>query len=190
MTNVRRSNAVWMSTSLLAFGALMLDTAIADAATTTVTLEDGSTHKVEVADGLPKGVRNKHIVVDDLGISASFGPDQGDAPPFVRTLKANLKAKGQFKVTVTSLLDPAASETLSAAGPGNIVLRFFPQAKFPKVWANIDEPGVHWFPFHFVFEDQRTGRRFEFTQWAMLDDKTWKETRQMIEQAMRQLRAQ
>jgi len=76
---------------------------------------------------------------------------------------------------------------LAATGPGRIVLRFFPQADYPQVWEGIDAPGVSWFPFHFVFEDKQSGSRFEFTQWAQMDDQTWKQTQDMIEKAKQQM---
>jgi hypothetical protein len=73
-------------------------------------------------------------------------------------------------------------------GPGPIRQPFFPQADVPSVWEGIDEPGIHWFPFHFVFEDTELQKRFEFTQWAQMDDRTWKEVRTQVEKAQQQIR--
>jgi len=93
---------------------------------------------------------------------------------FVRILLAELKAKGQFVVIVTSPLDRSASATLEATGPGKISLTFFPKADYPLIWEGIDQPGVHWFPFHFVFEEKESKQSFEFMQWSQMDYRTWK----------------
>lgn len=156
-------------------------------AQTTVTLRDGSTHQVETVRGVPVRFSSKQIRVQDLGITARFRPESLEAPPFVRVLVAELLVKGQFSVTVTSILDGSATATLTASGPGKVVLPFFAQADYPKVWEGIDAPGVHWFPFHFVFADDASGGRFEFTQWAQMDDRTWKEAQKMVEKARRQM---
>lgn len=157
------------------------------AAQTTVTLRDGKTYEVQTVRGLPVRFANDQIGVQDLGITARFMPGSPDAPPYVRVLVAELLASGQFTVTVTSLLDSAATATLQATGPGRVMLRFFPQADYPLIWVGIDAPGVHWFPFHFVFEEKQSGNRFEFTQWAQIDDRTWKQTQEMVEKAKQQM---
>lgn len=154
----------------------------ASAVTTMVTLNDGKTYEVATVRGLPSRFANDQISVIDLGITARFAPDHADAPPYVRLLVADLIAAGQFAVTITTPLDSSASATLEATGPGKITLQFFPQADYPRVWEGIDQPGVHWFPFHFVFEEKQAKQRFEFTQWAQLDDRTWKEVQDLTEQ--------
>ena len=169
-------------------GVALLVSASSFADTTAVTLPDGTTHTVPTSQGQPLGFKDKSIAVENLGITATFGPDADDASPFEWMLKAKLKAKGRFSVTVTSPLDATATETLQVAGPGNITLQFLAQAKHPNVWAGIDEPGVHWFPFHFVFQEDGVSRRFEFTQWAKIDDRTWTETQQLIEKTRQTLR--
>ena len=156
-------------------------------AQTTFRLRDGSTHQVETVRGLPVRFSNEQIRVQDVGITARFRPESPEALPYVRVLVAELLVKGQFSVTVTSILDSSATATLTASGPGRIVLPFFAQADYPKVWEGIDAPGVHWFPFHFVFADEASGTRFEFTQWAQMDDRTWKETQEMVEKARQQM---
>jgi len=155
-------------------------------AQTSVTLPDGMTYQVKTVRGRPVGFANEQIIVQDLGITARFMLGNPDAPPYVRVLFAELLAKGQFTVTVTSPLDTAATATLTATGPGKIILRFFPQADYPKIWDGIDTPGVHWFPFNFVFEDKQSGNRFEFTQWTQLDDQTWKEMQAWVEKVKQQ----
>ncbi len=85
--------------------------------------------------------------------------------------------KGQFAVTVTTPLDKSASATFEVAGPGEIDLSFFPQEKYPLIWEGIDQPGVHWFPFHFVFEEKQSKERFEFTQWLQIDSITMEQER-------------
>lgn len=160
---------------------------LASEAQTTVTLRDGKTYQVETVRGLPVRFANEQIKVQDLGITARFMPGKPEVSPYVRVLIAELLVKGQFSVTVTSPLDSSATTTLAASGPGRIMLRFFPQAEFPKIWEGIDSPGIHWFPFHFVFEDKQSGSRFEFTQWAQIDDQTWKQTQEMVEKAKQQM---
>ncbi len=162
--------------------AVVLMASLASADSTTVKLKDGKTYEVETVRGLPVPFSNDQIRVRDLGVTASFGPDKADAPPFVRVLVADLIARGQFDVTVTTPLDSSASVTLKAAGPGRIMLHFFPQADYPLIWEGIDQPGVHWFPFHFVFEKKRSKNRFEFTQWAQMDGTAWKQQRDLREQ--------
>lgn len=157
------------------------------AAQTTVTLRDGKTYQVETVRGLPVRFANDQIRVQDLGITARFVPGKPDVSPYVRVLVAELLARGHFIVTVTSPLDSAATATLGATGPGKIMLRFFPQADYPRIWEGIDAPGVHWFPFHFVFQEKQSENRFEFTQWAQIDDQTWKQTQEMIEKVMQQM---
>jgi hypothetical protein len=154
---------------------------------TTVSLRDGSTHHVETVRGLPVPFSNRQIRVRDLGITAELRPDTPESFSFVRVLVADLFVKGWFSVTVTTPLDPSAHETLTASGPGRITLTFFPQAKYPQSWEGIDAPGTHWFPFHFAFADDASGTRFEFTQWAQMDDQTWREAQDMVEQARRKM---
>jgi len=174
--------------TVMAVFAAMLMVNCASADTTEVTLKDGKTYEVETVDGLPVRFFNDQIKVNDLGLTARFNPEQIDAPPFVRVLVAKLLARGQFKVTVTTPLDSSASETFEVAGPGKIVLRFFPQADFPLVWEGIDQPGVHWFPFHFLFEEAQSKMSFEFVQWAQMDDRTWKDASEQIEKVKQLMR--
>jgi len=145
-------------------------------------LNDGKTYEVETVRGLPVRFTNDQIRVQDLGSTARFAPGEAYAPSHVRVLVADLIATGQFEVTVTTPLDSSASATLKAIGPGRITLRFFPQADYPLIWDGYDQPGVHWFPFHFVFEEKQSKKRFEFTQWAQMDYSTWKEMRDIYEQ--------
>lgn len=145
-----------------------------------VTLRDGKTYEVETFRGLPKNHSSSDIRVRGLGIAAAFTRDHTDAPPFEWALEAALLAKGQFEVTITTPLDSSASEHLSAY-TSTITLHFFPRSKYPRIWEGIDQPGVHWFPFHFVFEEKQSSKRFEFTQWAQIDYETWRESRDMVE---------
>src|SRR6266581_2196798 len=89
------------------------------------------------------------------------------------------------EVTVTTPLDSSASATLKATGPGRIMLRFFPQADYPRIWEGMDQPGIHWFPFRFVFEEKQSKKRFEFTQWAQMDYETWKQMLELNEKMKR-----
>ena len=169
--------------SITAVCTTVLMASYASAATTLVTLNDGKTYEVHTVRGLPSRFANDQIRVHDLGITARFAPNHADAPPYVRVLVADLIAAGQFTVTITTPVDSSASATLEATGPGKIMLQFFPQAEYPRVWEGIDQKGVHWFPFHFVFEEKQSKQRFEFTQWAQIDDRTWKEVRELTEKA-------
>lgn len=154
----------------------------ASTAPTRVTLKDGKTYEVETVRGLPVTFANDQIRVQDLGVTATFTRGKMDTPRFVRELVAELIARGRFAVTITTPLDSSASATLEATGPGRVMLRFFPQADYPLIWEGIDQPGVHWFPFHFVFEEKQSKKRFEFTQWSQMDYSTWKGMRKMHEQ--------
>ncbi len=173
--------------TILAICTVALMASCASTAPIRVTLKDGNTYEVETVRGLPVRFVNDQIRVQDLGITARFTPGNADAPPFVRVLVAELIARGQFAVTVTTPLDSSASATLEATGPGRIMLRFFPQADYPLIWEGVDQPGVHWFPFHFVFEEKGSKNRFEFTQWAQMDDRTWKEAGEHAEWAKREM---
>ena len=178
-----------ISTFMVAGTFISLLTANAVTADTTVVkLKDGKEYKIETDRGMPTPFQNEHIRVHDLGISVSITLDNLDAPPFVRVLKAVLHTEGDYTVTVTTPLDSKASARLEAKGPGRIMLNFFPQADYPLVWEGIDQPGVHWFPFHFVFEDKQSDNRFEFTQWAQMDYKTWKPASDRIKKDIEQLR--
>ena len=151
-----------------------------------VTLRDGETYEVETVRGLPVRFANDQIRVNDLGITALMKLDQPDAPPWVWILTAELRDKGRFGVTVTTPLDKTASTTFEAVGPGRIARRFFSQADHPLMWQGIDQPGTHWFPFHFVFVKKDSGQRFEFTQWTQIDDRTMSEMRALIEKARKE----
>ena len=158
------------------------------AETTLVTLKDGQEYEVETVNGLPKPFRNESIRVHDLGVSARINVKNLDAPPYVRVLKAELLTEGEFTVTVTTPLDNEAVVRFEASGPGKFVRNFFPKADYPRVWVGFDQPGVHWFPFHFLFEDNHSEKRFEFTQWAQMDYKTWKPISERIEKDIQQIR--
>ncbi len=151
-----------------------------------VTLRTGETYEVDTVRGLPARFASEQIRVNDLGMTALLKPDAPDTPPWVWILTAELRDKGRFDVTVTTPLDKAASTTFEAAGPSRIARRFFPQADYPSIWQGIDQPGTHWFPFHFVFVEKESGRRLEFTQWAQIDDRTMAEMRALIEKARRE----
>lgn len=162
---------------------------VALAETTLVTLKNGQEFKVETVDGLPKPFRNDSIRVQDLGVAVRINVKNLDAPPYVRVLKAELLTQGEFSVTVTTPLDHKAVARFEASGPGEFVQNFFPKADYPRVWEGFDQPGIHWFPFHFRFEDNHSEKQFEFTQWAQMDYKTWKPISERIEKEIQQIRA-
>lgn len=170
---------------MVAVCTVVLMVGCASTAPTRVTLKDGKTYEVETVRGLPVGFANDQIRVQDLGVTASFTPGKAGATPYIRVLVADLIATGQFEVTVTTPLDSSASAILTATGPSRIMLRFFPQADYPRIWEGIDQPGVHWFPFHFVFEEKQSKKRFEFTQWAQEDYESWKQMLDLNEKMKR-----
>ena len=161
---------------------------VAFAETILVTLKDGQEYEVETVNGLPKPFTNESIRVHDLGVSIRINVKNLDAPPYVRVLKAELLTEGEYTVTVTTPLDKAAVARFEATGPGKFVLNFFPKADYPRVWEGMDQPGVHWFPFHFLFEDNHSEKRFQFTQWAQMDHQTWKPISERIEKDIQQIR--
>ncbi len=171
--------------TIVAVCAVVLMASCASTAPTRVTLKDGRSYEVETVRGLPVRFANDQIRVQDLGAAASFTPGKADATQYIRVLVADLIATGQFEVTVTTPLDSSASATLKATGPGRIMLRFFPQADYPRIWEGMDQPGIHWFPFRFVFEEKQSKKRFEFTQWAQMDYETWKQMLELNEKMKR-----
>ncbi len=171
--------------TIVAVCAVVLMASCASTTPTRVTLKDGRSYEVETVRGLPVRFANDQIRVQDLGAAASFTPGKADATQYIRVLVADLIATGQFEVTVTTPLDSSASATLKATGPGRIMLRFFPQADYPRIWEGMDQPGIHWFPFRFVFEEKQSKKRFEFTQWAQMDYETWKQMLELNEKMKR-----
>lgn len=171
---------------MIAACAFMFMATGASAGWTKVTLKDGKTYKVKTVRGLPAGFSNNQIKVQDIGGTAHFTAET-DALSFEWYLVAKLRARGQFTVTINTLLDSSASATSEATGPGTIKLHFFPQTEYPKIWEGVDQPGVHWFPFHFVFEEKQTKNRFEFTQWAQFDGHLWKVIREDWEKRKQQM---
>ncbi len=171
--------------TIVAVCAVVLMASCASTTPTRVTLKDGRSYEVETVRDLPVRFANDQIRVQDLGAAASFTPGKADATQYIRVLVADLIATGQFEVTVTTPLDSSASATLKATGPGRIMLRFFPQADYPRIWEGMDQPGIHWFPFRFVFEEKQSKKRFEFTQWAQMDYETWKQMLELNEKMKR-----
>ena len=144
-----------------------------------VTLKDGKTYEVETVRGRPVRFVSDQIKVIGLGIGtqAPVRADKSDGLHYVWILVAELAEKRRFAVTVTTPLDPAASASFEVDGPGEITPDFFSQPDYSPVWEGIDRPGVRWFPFHFVFEDKESRKRFEFTQWSRIDDRMWNAVR-------------
>jgi hypothetical protein len=172
--------------ALLAIALLVAGCAPAASSKQKVTLRNGETYQVDTVRGLPVRFASDQIRVNDVGITALLKPDSPDAPPWVWVFTAELRDKGRFGVTVTTALDKTASTSFEVVGPGRIGRQFFPQADYPLVWQDIDQPGTHWFPFHFVFVEKESGKRFELTQWAQIDDGTMSELRALIEKARKE----
>ena len=169
---------------------LVMLSACASTQTEKVALKGGVTYEVETVRGLPVRFANDQIRVRDLGKSDLLALDKIEPVLSEWTLSAELMGKGQFAVTVTTPLDKSASATFEVAGPGKIDLSFFPRAKYPLIWEGIDQPGIHWFPFHFVFEGKQSKKRFEFTQWTQIDSATMEQERAMHEEMMKKYKKQ
>ena len=155
-----------------------------------VTLKNGKIFHVPTEHGLPVGFKSRDMRVVDLGVTARI-EERSDTIPWLWSFRGELKAKGHFLVTVTSPMDDKVSTTFECSGPGQVEARFFPQAEYPTVWEGADDPGIHWFPFEFSFENRESGKTFKFTQWAQLDSRSREESRVQIEKAkalMRELR--
>ena len=188
MANRRFLSAVVASVGILIVGSIAGCITLGPT-TQKVTLKNGETYTIQTFRDLPLGFQNDQIKVRDLGVTAMMSTSSSaESPPYVWYLSAELKARGHFTVTVRTPLDKTASTTLDASGPGTISLHFFPKADYPTVWEGIDQPGTHFFPFQFVFEENETKTRFEFTQWAKYDERDWKEMRDQIEWAMQRIR--
>ena len=136
-----------------------------------VTLANGQTYEVPTKDGLPIRFESSQVKFNDLGFNARIDPGVQE-PTLQFLVGAELKAKGRFMVTVTTPLDPAVKTTFEGLGPGTLVVPFFPRTDYPTVWAPLDQPGSHWFPFEFSFEDATTGLQFRAIQWAKFDSES------------------
>jgi len=152
-----------------------------------VTLSGGKIHEVEIARAWPVRFANDQIEVLDLVATLTAKDADVDAVRWVWHLKAKLLEPVRYVVTVTTPLDNAAAATLEVDGPGEISPEFFPRSQHPVIWEGIDQPGPRWFPFQFVFEDTRSKKRFEFTQWTRVDGRVWKERRDMLEKGRQRL---
>jgi len=160
--------------------------------TRTVTLKNGKTFEVETKRGMPLPYSSREIKMLILDANAaipvlSCGKEGQEVKiPWLWALIAELKEKGSFTVTVTTPLDENISTTFEANGPGKISQTFFAKSDHPTIWEGIEDPGIHWFPFHFSFEEKTSKKRFEFTQWTQLDSKTQEQLRTMIQKMMRE----
>jgi len=160
--------------------------------TKTITLKNGKTFEVETKRGLPLPYNSREIRILNIGTQAAIpvlpSGNEGQAAkiPWIWALTAELKGKGSFTVTVTTPIDEKLSTTFEAKGPGKISQTFFPQADYPTMWEGIEDPGTHWFPFHFSFEDKTSKKRFEFTQWAQQDSQSLEEARTRIQKLMKE----
>lgn len=167
--------------------------ALADTAATSSTkvrLSNGETYDVALAGDGPAHFANDRIRVQSLGTEIGFRAGEEPAEQRAFVLTVELMATGLFDVTVTTPLDSIASESLLTSGPGRITLRFFRQASHPRLWEEVDRPGVHWIPFHFVFEALPLKERIEFTQWHKLDYEAWHSTLQAWDLVKRSLGAE
>ena len=135
------------------------------ATTQKITFKSGKTYEV-----VPLRYNSQEITVRAVGISAPISP--GKKVPWMWRLQADLKEAGEFNVTVATPIDEKLSTTFEVKGPGVIDRSFFPEDRYPTIWEDIEKPGIHWFPFHFSFEEKTSKKRFDFTQWAYLDSKT------------------
>ncbi len=161
--------------------------------TKTITLKNGKTFEVETKRGMPLPYSSREIkmlTLDALSVTPVLpcGNEGQEVkiPPRFWALTAELKEKGSFTVTVTTPIDENISTTFEVKGSGKISQTFFPQGDYPTIWEGIEDPGTHWFPFHFSFEEKASKKRFEFTQWTQLDSTTQEQLRTMIQKMMRE----
>ncbi len=159
-----------------------------------VVLPNGRTFEVETAGGLPVRFISDDIEIVDVEmavwkptVAGVFQPcDPREEPSFTWVAQARVKASGKFRVTITTPLDESASTDFEVKGPGALRRPFFPQSEFPTIWAGAQSADTAWFPFQFVFVDNKSGKRFEFTQWAELDQRTLADTRQTLERVRKE----
>ena len=141
----------------------------ASAATTKVTLPDGTTYEVSVKQGMPVGFKSSDVAVSDLALQARVNLQQEETSnPFAWVISAEVFAKGTFQVKATTPNDGSASKSFEFTGPGKLTKELFSCASFPKVCPDFDKPEEHWFLVHLSFAPAGGGRAFELEQWARM----------------------
>ena len=150
-----------------------------------VTLKNGQTFEVVTTEsGLPVRYNSKEIDILGFDINAQISQGQEDKIQLIWIVTAELREKGEFTVTVTTPIDERLSSKFAAKGPGKIVQRLFPRDDYPTVWEGVEEPGTHWFPFYFSFEEKASQKRFEFSQWAQIDSRRIEEIRARVQKQL------
>jgi hypothetical protein len=153
------------------------------ASSTRVKLPDGKTYEVKVKGGKPVQFSSSEIEVSDLALTAAVKAEGDASLPFSWLIFAQVLAQGNFVVKVTTPLDESASTSFEFTGPGKLTQSLFDCVDYPKVCAGLEQPGTHWFLFHFSFEPRGGGKGFELDQWARMDHLQIEETRKLVAQA-------
>ena len=155
-----KADRVWQGLLLLCFPLIA-----ARAAVETITL-NGKTYEVETQDGRPIAAATTDVQVTELVALASGAPRPAMLEWFWR---ARLSRPGPFRVTATTPLDETvAMDYVVAVVEGETGGRFFNSARYPTVWAWLDDDTTSWLPFVLTFEDE-LGDTFQVTQWVRFD---------------------
>jgi hypothetical protein len=153
------------------------------ATSATVKLKNGKTYEVRTAkDGFPLNFESNQIKILDMGFA---GRQSSDKIEFLWSLRAEVREKGDFVVTVTTPLDEKISTAFECKGGSEISQTFLGSVEYPSLWAWIEEPGPAWIPFVFSFEDKDSGKKFEVTQWAKFDPVEMREMMKKMEKLVR-----
>ena len=177
---------------MVCLACLVAPSVYAETETAKVTLRNGKTYEVATTKGFPVRYRSSETPVLDAGVTTLpyFSKDCSKLPahvvrfgwlttkeekipdeiPLVGILMADLKVAGDYRVEVTTPLNESISSSFEAKGPGNIQQVFFLRAENLAIRAGVEEPGIHWFPLNFTFSDEKSNKRFQFTQWIRIDD--------------------
>jgi hypothetical protein len=156
-----QGDRVWQGLLLLCFPLIA-----AQAAVETVTL-NGKTYEVETQDGRPIAAATAGVQLTELVALAEGAPRPGVLRWY---WSARSSRPGPFRVSVTTPLDEAVTSYyyVVAVVEGETGGHFFDSARYPTVWAWLDDDTTSWFPFVFTFEEEQ-GDTFQVTQWVRFD---------------------
>jgi hypothetical protein len=139
------------------------------AASETVTLENGQTYEVETDKrGEPVRAKNRQVQMTLLDPDVTKSTSS-ESPVYAWKWSARIKAKGTYKVTVTTPIDDAVSTSFEVVGRSDVEREFFNSEEYPTLWAWLNDSETTWIPIVFSFEDTKSGKSFELTQWKLFD---------------------
>jgi hypothetical protein len=156
-----KADRVWQGLLLLC-----LPLIAAQAAVETVTL-NGKTYEVQTQDGRPIAAATADIQITELVALAEDAPRPGVLRWY---WSARVNRPRPFKVTATTPLDETVvmDYVVHVLKDGETGGHFFDSARYPTVWAWLDDDTTSWLPFVLTFEDEQ-GDTFQVTQWARFD---------------------